>query len=108
MRNLICFTLILLALLSCSPLHKPRPVSIPLSPEAKKIYTFLRFLDLENQKKIEEAKLEAQQLLQLNPEPYIYLEVANFYWRNLDFNQARNILKQGLKNFQKTRTSIFP
>ncbi|HCO11775.1 MAG TPA: hypothetical protein DIT19_00930 [Desulfonauticus sp.] len=103
MRNLICFTLILLALLSCSPLHKPRPVSIPLSPEAKKIYTFLRFLDLENQKKIEEAKLEAQQLLQLNPEPYIYLEVANFYWRNLDFNQARNILKQGLKKFPENK-----
>lgn len=103
MRNLICFTLILLALLSCSPLHKPRPVSIPLSPEAKKIYTFLRFLDLENQKKIEEAKLEAQQLLQLNPEPYIYLEVANFYWHNLDFNQARNILKQGLKKFPENK-----
>ncbi len=103
MRNLICFTLILLALLSCSPLHKPRSVSIPLSPEAKKIYTFLRFLDLENQKKIEEAKLEAQQLLQLNPEPYIYLEVANFYWRNLDFNQARNILKHGLKKFPENK-----
>lgn len=103
MNNLFLYIIILFALISCSPLKPNAKLSIPLSPEAKKTYNFLYFLDLEQQKKIEEAKKEAIKLLQLDPSPYIYLEVSNFYWRNLDFVQARKILKEGIKKFSTNK-----
>ncbi|WP_456325813.1 tetratricopeptide repeat protein [Desulfonauticus submarinus] len=104
MRKLILFILTISLCFSCAKqVNKATSSSQPLTPKAQKIYTFLKFWRLEEKGLFEEAKKQADKLLSLAPCPYVYLEVANFYWRNLKFEKARNILKQGIQKWPKEK-----
>ncbi|MDQ7032270.1 MAG: tetratricopeptide repeat protein [Desulfonauticus sp.] len=109
MKRLLIILLSIILLTSCAGTKQRNLVNsasskpIQLSQSAQKIYTFLKFWQLSKQGLFQEAEKEAQKLLNLDPEPYTYLEVANFYWQHTKFEQARTILKQAIKKWPKTK-----
>ena len=100
----IIFLLIIYLMASCLPeKHNVNLRNLDISPQAKSIFYYLKFQELKNQKNYPQAEAALKQTLELDPDPFLYLELANLYWRNLKFNEARTVLKQAIKKFPEYR-----
>ena len=92
---LIC---LILAAAGCTAAGRsaPPPPDWQLSPQANAIYNYLKFNEYPDSNQGIQALKES---IQNEPTPYLYLELANLYWRRADFASARQILKQGIGQY---------
>lgn len=102
----LCFALATLA--GCAGLQAPAPEAAPvertpLSRDAEISYSYLTFEDARQNGRVEEAARALERLLALAPSPRIYLEGANFLWREGRMAEARELLKKGLASFPDHR-----
>ncbi|MBT8763451.1 tetratricopeptide repeat protein [Desulfohalobiaceae bacterium Ax17] len=89
---------------SCLPKNQgASPGALELSPQASSSFYYLQFQELKDEKKYAQAEAALKQALELDPSPFLYLELANFYWQNLKFSEARTTLKQGIEKFPQSR-----
>ncbi|WP_457571893.1 tetratricopeptide repeat protein [Desulfovulcanus sp.] len=105
MKKIIIVLLVFLHLMaSCLPKEQNiSPGKLGLSPQARSTFYYLQFQELGNKKKYAQAEAALKRAMELDPVPFLYLELANFYWRNLKFNEARTALKQAIKKFPRSR-----
>ena len=75
-----------------------KPAEWRLSEKAEATYLFLRFEEARNEQDQEAATEALERLLELEPSPRIYLEGANYHWRQGRLGEARNLLKKGIEN----------
>lgn len=97
------FTLICLILAAAGCTAAGRSAPTPdwqLSPRASAIYNYLKFNEYPNSKQGIDALKES---INNEPRPYLYLELANLYWRRTDFASAREILKQGIGKYPQQK-----
>ncbi len=76
------------------------PAEWDLSPQAEATFQFLRFNEDPHSKEGAKALKEA---IQKDPSPYLYLELANYYWRQTNFKASRKILKEGIKLYPEKK-----
>ncbi len=70
-----------------------------LSSQAKSSFLYLKYLDLKKQGKDNQALNTLKKLIEKDPCPELYLEMALFYWRNGNHDQTRAFLQKGLEAF---------
>lgn len=82
--------------------HKspPQPVEWNLAPNANASYQFLKF----NEHPDGEQGINAlKKAIANDPSPYLYLQIANAYWRQTNFQSAREILKEGIARYPEEK-----
>ncbi|MFP4168122.1 MAG: tetratricopeptide repeat protein [Desulfonatronovibrionaceae bacterium] len=89
--------LILLAASGCAIKGQPdAPLEWQLSSRADAVYNFLRY----NESPDTPAGIRAlEKSIASDPDPFLYLELANAFWKRTDFDSARDILKQGINRY---------
>ncbi|MFW5931507.1 MAG: tetratricopeptide repeat protein [Desulfohalobiaceae bacterium] len=92
--------LLVLLIAGCSQGHTPKdPFRHTLSDEqhiteqAQATFHYLRYLQLQ-EKNPEQAMDSLQQALDSDPHPELYLELAQYYWRQEDTERAKELLLQ--------------
>jgi tetratricopeptide (TPR) repeat protein len=94
----------LLFVIGCA--HKPNQTvsslkPVPLSPQAKASYNFLKYLDLKRQNRVQEALEYLQKTIDQDPSPDLYMEKALMFWNNEDIDQAQSSLEKGIESFPR-------
>jgi len=97
--------LILLSLHGCAGMGKPGPEETQwdLSPKAQATLHFLQFEQARRDQRTQEAEESLRKLLDLGPSPQIYIEAANYYWREGKIFEARQMLKEGIQSYPESR-----
>lgn len=77
------------------------PINTGLSAKAQASYLYLRFEGFVNKNQWPEAKEALEGIIQLDPTPHIFLELANIQWQTRQPDQARVVLKRGIELFPR-------
>ena len=75
------------------------PVNWNLSPKAQATFSYLKFQELNQQGKSQEAVQALTKALTILPTPYLYLEKAELLWQAKEFGEARATLKNAIEHF---------
>jgi predicted Zn-dependent protease len=99
----LCLLLaLLLAAAGCAvspgtPFSRSEPVS--LSPEAKAMYAYLKYMELKKADKPHKALQALKNATSYAPSPELYLEQARHYWGRGKLDAARETIQSGLQKF---------
>lgn len=73
------------------------------SHNAQAAFAYLLAQDMERRGKSEEAREALRQALQIDPSPFLSMELANSFWREGQTAQAREVLKEAIDLFPEQR-----
>lgn len=107
---LLCLALaIAAAAMACAPKVAPAPEPLftgplmepewELSNRAQAAYAYLLAQDLKRGGNSDETRQALQKALELDPSPFLSLELTNFFWREGQTAQAREVLEQAIDLF---------
>lgn len=77
----------------------PVPATTPESKDAQAIYNYLAYREYLRDQDPAQAIQSLEVAIELAPTPELYLELGNLYWRATRFDDAHQILKDGLRIF---------
>ncbi len=99
-------TVLVLALsIGCAPKQEvlppapSAPITAPESEDAQAIYNYLAYREYLRDQDPAQAIQSLEIAIGLAPTPELYLELGNLYWRAARFNDAHQILKDGLERY---------
>jgi len=98
------FCLVLLAGCAMRQPPEPEPAEMPeapvewrLSPNAESAYLFMVFDKARSEQDNDAAVAALERLLEIDPSERIFMEGANYHWRQGRLVEARTLLKQGIE-----------
>ena len=77
-----------------------------LSENAQSIYQYLLFQEAKREHNATVAEGALKESLKMNPSPGLYLEAAEFYWRQGLPDQTRQILKEGMERYPEEENLV--
>lgn len=75
------------------------PIDWQMSLQAEASYLFLVFDKARSEQDGETATQALERLLEIDPSPRVFMEGANYHWRQGRLAEARSLLKQGIQRF---------